>query len=285
METVNDWGDAIFLSITNALNTFLAAIPQVIGALLILIIGWLISSAIARLIREVLERAGADRMFAQHGGQVYGSRSSQLKPSIVASEIVKWIIRFVFLVAAANVLGMPQVSVLLNEVLLWLPNLLVAAVILLVAPLLGRFVRGAIEVGAGQMGFSNASLLGRIAEIAIIAFAVLIAINQLGIAADLINILFIGVVAAAALAFGLAFGLGGRDVAARITEQWYEGMTAASAKVREAAASSTDQPVSNPAVPRTTGGSTSPGAMGTTTTSTYPASGSPRSTSPGGAEG
>jgi hypothetical protein len=273
METVNDWGDAIFVSVTNALNTFLAAIPQVIGALLILIIGWLISSAIARLIRELLERAGADRMFAQHGGQVYGSRSSQLKPSIVASEIVKWIIRFVFLVAAANVLGMPQVSVLLNEVLLWLPNLLVAAVILLVAPLLGRFVRGAIEVGAGQMGFSNAGLLGRIAEVAIVAFAVLIAINQLGIAADLINILFIGVVAAAALAFGLAFGLGGRDVAARITEQWYEGMTAASAKVREAAASSpSDAPVTNPASPRptststygaTTPGSTSPGSPST----------------------
>jgi hypothetical protein len=277
METVNDWGDAIFVSVTNALNTFLAAIPQVIGALLILIIGWLISSAIARLIRELLERAGADRMFAQHGGQVYGSRSSQLKPSIVASEIVKWIIRFVFLVAAANVLGMPQVSVLLNEVLLWLPNLLVAAVILLVAPLLGRFVRGAIEVGAGQMGFSNAGLLGRIAEVAIVAFAVLIAINQLGIAADLINILFIGVVAAAALAFGLAFGLGGRDVAARITEQWYEGMTAASAKVREASASNpSDAPVSNPASPR-------PASTSTTYGAAAPGSTPPPSPSTGGA--
>ena len=273
METVNDWGDAIFLSITNALNTFLAAIPQVIGALLILIIGWLISSAIARLIRELLERAGADRMFAQHGGQVYGSRSSQLKPSIVASEIVKWIIRFVFLVAAANVLGMPQVSVLLNQVLLWLPNLLVAAVILLVAPLLGRFVRGAIEVGAGQMGFSNAGILGRIAEIAIVAFAVLIAINQLGIAADLINILFIGVVAALALAFGLAFGLGGRDVAARMTEQWYQGMTQASAKVRDAASSTGDAPASNPAMPR-------PASSPTSATSSYPTPGQSQQRSP-----
>ena len=281
MEQVNDWGDAIFVSITNALNTFLAAIPQVIGALLILIIGWLISSVIARVIRELLERAGADRMFAQHGGQVYGSRSAQLKPSIVASEIVKWIIRFVFLVAAANVLGMPQVSVLLNQVLLWLPNLLVAAVILLVAPLLGRFVRGAIEVGAGQMGFSNASLLGRVAEIAIIAFAVLIAVNQLGIAADLINILFIGVVAAAALAFGLAFGLGGRDVAARITEQWYQGMTSASAKMRDAA-SANEPPASNPAVPRP--GTTGPSTATTTYTTPGPGPQGPDTQrAPGGA--
>ena len=75
-------------------------------------------------------------------------------------------------------------------------------------------------------------MLGRIAEIAIIAFAVLIAINQIGIAANLVNILFIGVVAALALAFGLAFGLGGRDVASRLTEQWYEQSQDAAARVK-----------------------------------------------------
>jgi hypothetical protein len=240
MTGVTDWGDALFLSLTNALNSFLNAIPQVIGALLIIIIGWVISNLLARLVREVLERAGADRMFAKHGGAVYGTRSTAFQPSIVSAEVVKWIVRFIFLVAAANVLGMPQVSLLLNQVLLWIPNLLVAAVILLVAPLLARFVRGAIEVGAGQMGFSNAALLGRVAEIAIVAFAVLVAINQLGIAADLINILFIGLVAAISLAFGLAFGLGGRDVAARITQDWYEGMSSATEKVIEAANAADD---------------------------------------------
>jgi hypothetical protein len=190
-------------------------------------------------------------VFAEHGARVYGNRSEQIQPSVVTSEIVKWIVRFIFLVAAANVLGMTQVSVLLNQVLLWIPNLLVAAVILLVAPLVARFVRGAIEVGAGEMGFSNAPLLGRIAEVAIVAFAVLVAINQIGIAADLINILFIGLVAALSVAFGLAFGLGGRDVAARITEQWYADMTDASAKVRDAvvtpeASSSTTRRTSSP---------------------------------------
>jgi hypothetical protein len=235
MSGVSSWGEALFLSLTNALNTFLAAIPLVIAALLIIVIGWVISNVLARIVREILERAGADRLFAEHGGAVYGTRSSAFQPSVVTAEIVKWIVRFVFLVAAANVLGLTQVSVLLNDVLLWIPNLLVAAVILLIAPLLARFVRGAIEVGAGQMGFSNGILLGRMAEIAIVAFAVLVAINQLGIAADLINILFIGFVAAISLAFGLAFGLGGRDVAARITEDWYRGMSSATEKVIEAA--------------------------------------------------
>lgn len=234
-QPIQDWGDAIFAALTNALNGFLTAIPLIVGALLILIIGWIISNVVARVVRELLARAGADRVFAEHGGAVYGKQSTQIKPSVVTAEIVKWIIRFVFLVAAANVLGMPQVSLLLNQVLLWIPNLLVAAVILLVAPLIGRFVRGLIEVGAGNMGFTNAPILGRIAEVAIMAFAVLIAIDQLGIAADLLNILFTGLVAALALAFGLSFGLGGRDVAARITESWYEGTQAAAERVRQAA--------------------------------------------------
>jgi len=231
-QPIEDWGEAIFLALTNALNTLLAAIPGIIGALLILLIGWLISGVVARLVSGGLRAAGVDRAFAEHGGGVYGQRAQQLKPSVVGGEIAKWAIRIVFIVAAANALGMPQVSLLLNQVLLWLPNLLVAAVILLVAPVIGRFVRGAIETGAGTMGFTNAPLLGRIAEIAIVAFAVVIAVNQIGIAANLINTLFIGIVAALALAFGLAFGLGGREVASRVTEQWYESSRQTAERVR-----------------------------------------------------
>jgi hypothetical protein len=230
--TISTWGDAVFLSLSNALNSFLAAIPLIIGALVIIIIGWLIASALARLVSELLRRVGADRLFAEHGSDVYGSRIRDIKPSVVAGELVKWLVRLIFLVAAANVLGLTQVSELLNDVLLWIPNLIVAAVILLVAPLLARFIRGAIEVGAGEMGFTNAPLLGRIAEIAIIAFAVIIAINQIGIAANLVNTLFIGVVAALALAFGLAFGLGGRDVAAQLTQRWYEQSQEAATRIR-----------------------------------------------------
>jgi len=229
---ISDWGDAVFLALSNALNAFLNAVPLVIGALLIIVIGWIVAGLLARITTAVLRRVGADRLFAEHSGRVYGNRTQDIKPSVVAGELVKWLIRLVFLVAAANVLGLTQVSELLNDVLLWIPNLIVAAIILLVAPLLARFVRGAIEVGAGEMGFTNAPLLGRIAEIAIVAFAVIIAINQIGIAANLVNTLFIGLVAALALAFGLAFGLGGRDVAAQLTQRWYEQSQDAAARVR-----------------------------------------------------
>lgn len=235
---ITDWGDAIFLAVTNALNNFLAAIPAILGAIVILVIGWLLSNAAAGLVVRLMRGAGVDRMYAEHGQSVYPSGAMRYTPSVVAAEVVRWLIRIVFLIAAANALNLPQVSQLLNQILLWIPNLIVAAIILLVAPVLARFVRGGIEVAAGQMGFTNAGLLGRIAQIAIIAFAVIIAVNQVGIAANLVNILFIGVVGALSLAFGLAFGLGGRDVAAQLTQQWYSQSQEAAGRVREAAATS-----------------------------------------------
>ncbi|HEY7590631.1 MAG TPA: mechanosensitive ion channel [Candidatus Limnocylindrales bacterium] len=232
VQPINDWGDAILLALTNALNTFLAAIPGVIGALLIILIGWFLSGIIGRLVSRGLKSVGADRVFAEHGQGVYPDRAMKFRPSEVAGEVVKWAIRFVFLIAAANVLGMPQVSELLNQVLLWIPNLIVAVIILLVAPILARFVRGAVETAADGMGFTNGALLGRIAQYAIIAFAVIVAIDQVGIAADLVNTLFVGVVAALAIAFGLAFGLGGRDVAAEITRGWYESTQATAERIK-----------------------------------------------------
>jgi Conserved TM helix len=234
---VQTWGDAVFASISNTIYTLLGALPLIIGAIVILAIGWILSNLGARLTKAALERTGADGMFVTHGADVYGNVSRQFRPSFVGAEVVRWLIRFVFLNAAANVLGLTQISQLLNQVVLWLPNLIVAAVILLVAPILARFVRGTIEVGAGQMGFTNASLLGRIAEVAIVALAVIVAINQIGIAANLVDALFVAVVGALALAFGLAFGLGGRDVAAQITQQWYESSQGAAQRVRDAQAS------------------------------------------------
>lgn len=256
--------DQIALSFNTVVGDLVEALPNIIGALVLLLVGWILSGIIGRIVTRVLEGVGADRMFAQHGASVYGQSGRSFTPSKVAGEVVKWLIRLVFLVAAANLLGLTQISDLLNRIILWLPNLVVAVVILLVAPLIGRFVRGAIEVAAGEAGFSNAGLLGRIAEIAIIVFAVLIAINQIGIAADLVNILFTGVVAALAIAFGLAFGLGGKDVAARITESAYQSSQDAKQKIasraQQSSSSASTQPVPMPppAEEPGMGGATSP---------------------------
>ncbi|HEX8941341.1 MAG TPA: hypothetical protein VF763_14390 [Candidatus Limnocylindrales bacterium] len=231
--TVRDWGDAIFLSLTTALDDLLKAIPLIIGALVILIIGWLISNVLASLTATVLRRVGADRLYANHGPSVYGDAAQSWPPSRMGAELVRWLVRLFVLVAAANTLGWAELSTLLNAIILWIPNLIVAAVILLVAPLIARFVGGLISTGASDMGFTNGALLGRIANVAIVAFAVLLAVNQLGIAQNLIDILFIGLVGAVSLALGLAFGLGGRDVAAQLTQEWYQASQSKAGQVSQ----------------------------------------------------
>jgi hypothetical protein len=188
----------------------------------VLLVGWIVGRLIGGIVTTILERMSADRWFQRYGGDVYGDATSTLKPSRMVGILAKWLIYLVFFVAAANFLNWPQVSALLNQFLTWLPNLVVAVVILIAAPVLGRLLRSAITSGSAGLGGTDAGVLGRLAEFAVIAFAVIIALNQVGIASDLVSTLFAGLVAALALAFGLAFGLGGRDVAADITRAAYD---------------------------------------------------------------
>ncbi len=214
-------GDTLVTAFNEVVNDLVTALPAIIGALIILLIGYVVAKVVSGIVRRIVDRAGADRAFAERSADVYGSSATAIKPSTAAASVVYWIIMLVFIVAAANFLGWPQVSQLINDFLAWLPNLIVAVIILVAAPVVGRIVRRAIEGGSAQLGMGNGRMLGRIAEIAVIAFAVLIAVNQVGIATDLVNILFIGVVAALAIALGLSFGLGGREVAAQVTQDWY----------------------------------------------------------------
>jgi hypothetical protein len=117
---------------------------------------------------------------------------------------------------------LPAVSDVMRQLLLWLPNLVVAIFVLFIggiaARALGNIVRGATAEG----GFTNPETLANVTRTTVWAFAIVVAINQLGIATSLINTLFTGLVAALAIAFGLSFGLGGRDLASRTLENWYD---------------------------------------------------------------
>src|SRR5829696_1878874 len=191
-----DLADTLATSFNQVVNDLITALPAIIGAIVILLVGWVIAKVVSGIVRRLVERSGADRTVAERSKDVYGQRSNALVPSKLAGMITFWVIMVVFLIAAANFLGWPQVSDLLNDFIAWLPNLIVAVIILIAAPVVGRIVRGAVETGSAQMGMSSGRTLGRIAELGVIGFAVLIAINQVGIATDLVNILFIGLVAA-----------------------------------------------------------------------------------------
>ncbi len=207
--------DQLDSAVRSALDRIGLAIPALLGALLVLIIGWIVAGIAGRATAAIIRRTAADRLFSEHGGQ-------QVVPSEASGQIVMWLVRLATLVLAATVLGLAEVSTLVNVIILWLPNLIVAAIILLVAPVIAKFLRSIIEVGAGQAGFTNARFLGRIVEVAVVVFAVMIAINQVGVASEFIITLYTGIVAAFAIAIGLAFGLGGQGTASKITQGWYE---------------------------------------------------------------
>lgn len=232
--TVQDWGDAVMVSATEALQNFLGFLPALIGAILILVIGWFLAGLLAGLVERGLKMVGFERAANTTGISTFIERSgSSWTASAIVAEIIKWFIRLIAIQAAASILGLNQISSIINAILLWLPNLVVAIAIIVIGALIARFVAGLVRGSTGQMGFSNSELLGSVAYYAILAFAIIAAVDQLGIAETVVNTLFIGLVAILVLAVGLAFGLGGQQTAAQITASWYEKGRAASQKVAQ----------------------------------------------------
>ncbi|GAC1512902.1 MAG: hypothetical protein NVS1B3_16960 [Candidatus Dormibacteraceae bacterium] len=221
---VGSWLDAVMLSITAALVTFLSFIPAIIGAIIILVVGWIIAGFLGRIVTTLLEKVGFERAAARTGVSDFMSRAGirDARASRVIGELVKWFVRLLFLEAAAEAVHLTAVTQIINSIVLFIPNLIVALIVLMVGALIARFVGDLVRGGAAEMGFSSPNLLATIARVAVIGFAIIIAVNQIGIAATLINTLFMGLVFALALAVGLAFGLGGRDTAAQMWQRWYE---------------------------------------------------------------
>ncbi len=241
METVQNMGDAVLLSVTEALQNFLGFLPQLIGAIIILVLGWIIAGLLATLVEKVLKTVGFERAAESTGIAGFVKQAgSDWTVSKVVAEIVKWFIRLIALQAAASILGMTQVSAIINSILLWLPNLIVALAIIVLGAFLANFVAKIVRGTVGKMGFDNPDLIANIAKFAIIGFAVIAAVDQLGIAETVVNTLLIGVVASLAAAFALAFGLGGQRVAGQITQSWYEKGQEAGQKVSEYAQSQSE---------------------------------------------
>jgi hypothetical protein len=241
--TVSSWTDAVQTSFANGFGILLAGIPKIIGFLLILLVGWLIASAVAKAVQMLLHAVKFDDV-ADRAGITGFVRDMGITTdaSGVLATIAKWFIRLIVLVAAFDALGLPTISAVLDRLLFWIPNLIVALVVLviggLIATALSKVVRGATT----EAGVGNPSLLATITSWAIWAFAFMIALDQVGIASTLVNTLFMGFVGALALAFGLAFGLGGRDTASQIVHTWYMKGQMAAPRIQQAGTSTQGQP-------------------------------------------
>ena len=241
MNTVTDLSTAFMASIAAAMAMFFSAVPRVVGFVLILVIGWfiatLIGKAVAGLLHAVRFNALADRAGISAFVQKMGVKTDV---SGFLGEIIKWFIRLIVMVVAFDGLGLPAVSAVLTQFLLWLPNLVVALVIIVLGGLAAQALQGIARGAASESGFSNPEMIAKIAKIAVWIFTIVIAVNQLGIAVTLINTLFMGFVGAVALALGLAFGLGGKETAAKIVSKWYAKSGDTASKIERAATSISD---------------------------------------------
>jgi len=218
---ITDLGTAIVTGIAAAFAAFFSALPSVIGALLILVIGWIIAGWIGGLLARGLRIIRFDQLADRAGVTTFLDRAGiHADPAGVLGGVVKWYVRLVFVLLAANAVGLTAVSTIVNQILGFIPNLLVAVLILAGFAWLAGLTRGLVHAALGQSSLPNGEAIANIAYVTVFAFGIVAAADQLGVASTLINTLFAGVVAAFALAFGLAFGLGGREEAAQIWRDW-----------------------------------------------------------------
>lgn len=215
-----DWVIVLQNSFQSLWLELMAFLPLLVLALLIVIVGWILGEVFKRVVErlfatlkvnQLLDAAGADKLTARAG--------YKLNAGFFVGVLIKWFVIIVFFVAALDVLNLDQVTVFFRDVVLgYLPQVIVAVLILFVAMILANVVHKSVEAGARAAEFSAPKLLGNFARYAILVFAVLAALSQLEIAPNLVEMLFAGFVFAAALALGLAFGLGGRDAASRYVD-------------------------------------------------------------------
>ena len=233
---ITDWGTAIMASISNALVLLLAAIPRIIGFLLILIIGWLIAGALAAAVAALLREVRFNDLAQRSGFTGFVQKMGvHTDASGVIATAVRWFVRLLVLVVAFDALGLPAVSQVLQQLLLWIPNLIVALMVLVIAGLAANALYSLVRGATAQAGLGSPDLLGNVARVAVWAFAIVVAVNQIGIASTLVNTLVMGVVGALALALGLVFGLGAGETAGEIIANWYRRAQQAGAKKKREA--------------------------------------------------
>jgi hypothetical protein len=233
---VTEWSDAMFTSLAAAMALLFSAIPKIIGFALIVIAGWFVASLIERGLAAVLRTIHFNALAERAGLADFIQRMGMdTDPAGMIGLVVKWFVRLIALVVAFDALGLPAVSEVLRQLLMWLPNVVVALVVLVIGGLAARAFSNVVRGTTSEAGLSNSDFLAKLASMVVWAFAIVVAVNQIGIATELVNTLFMAVVGALALGIGLAFGLGGRDTAAEIVRKAYARAQEKSGQVREAA--------------------------------------------------
>src|SRR5215211_1219259 len=172
--------DTLFQPLQNALSTFLSYLPQLIGAIIILIVGYIVAKVLQAVVGRVLQGIGFEGWMEKGGiKQFFDRTQTNQTPTSIIGKLVFWFVFIIALTMAADALGIPQVSAVLAQLIAFIPSIIAAILILVLAALLANFVSGIIR------GATGSGILGSIAQYAVIVYAAFAALTQLGIAVEL----------------------------------------------------------------------------------------------------
>lgn len=221
--TITTWQQAVVLATINVLDKILAFLPNLIGALIIFLIGSIIANWAKALVIRLLHGINLSTLVKDTSVEKFLKKAEiSAKIELLVGQSVKWLILLIAFIAAVNVLGLTEVSRVLNNILNYIPRVISAMLVLALGVLVAGFIESLIKGGLGSIDIKVARLLGKIGSYAVVIFAALAALAELRIAQELINIFFTGLVAMLALGFGLALGLGSKDLIAQILSDWYQ---------------------------------------------------------------
>jgi hypothetical protein len=218
IDTTGAFGDRIQDSIS---QIFGQIVPALLGAAIIIFAGYLLAKVLERLVERGLRKLGLNRML-QRGGVIQAVERSgtHINPTRVIANLVFWFVMFAVILLAANALGLDALANVMGTLVSYIPSVIAAIVIILVGIVLGGFVEGFIAASAGAVHGGRS--LARIGRASVILLAIFMALQELGIATEIVTTAFAILFGAFGLALALAFGLGNRDLAGEVTRDWYE---------------------------------------------------------------
>ena len=215
------WATVLSQSFQNLFYGLVAFVPNLVVAIVIFIVGWLVGVGVGRVVTQIVNALRVDQALKATGLEKMLARAGvELSSGKFLGALVKWFFVIVFLVASLDVLHLTTVNLFISDVVLgYLPQVIVAVLILLVAAIVADAVRRIVEGSAKAASLRASGFLGKVAQYAIWGFALLAALAQLNVATAFVQTLFTGIVIAVSLAIGLAFGLGGQKAAERYIDK------------------------------------------------------------------
>ncbi len=221
------WGDVFNVSLQSLWWGFIQFAPKLILAIIFFVIGWAIGSLVSKAFEQVFSALKIDSLFRSIGVESFLRKAGMaLNSGHFVGEVVKWFIIIIFLLPSLNLIGLDYIaSFLKDDVLGFLPRVVAAVFVLIIATIVADFLSKTVMAGSRAMSLTSTHMLGSLVKYTIWVFAFIIALGQLGVAEGYMNTLFAGIIGMLALAGALAFGLGGKDAAGRLIDKLGDEMS------------------------------------------------------------